>query len=456
MYRKQDLQYLQGIFERPSNDIAVLYGRQSSGLFHLLSDFIRDKQHLYYRAVAVGDNTQRRLFAGELHDQTRTPIFPNDDYDKLISTYISENTDRKKVIVFDDFRYLLKDNRTFINFLAQLLFHQTEPGSCMILLASDDIRWVENDMIRIIGRKSSEISGIIKLNGYTATEFSQSIPEIPLAELMGIYSVAGGRCSLYDTISKDTTTRSFIMDILRKMADDDWNCDHFIPKDIREAGVYNTILMAIAQGSGKLNDLHNATAIDRAKLSVYLKTLIEYALVSKLTSSDVGEGANTVKGTYMIDDRLALFYYRFVYPHLSSLRLMGSDRFYRRYIENDIQQFVGEYYPHFCLEHVRWLRDNNLLNFKVSSIEEYHDKNNAIDFVVIAAGGSVIACKCRYQGPHMSYQAYEDVRATVRRNKINCDNIWLFSASGFDQKLSMFGNVTPGVRLIDGTDQRLR
>ena len=135
---------------------------------------------------------------------------------------------------------------------------------------------------------------------------------------------------------------------------------------------------------------------------------------------------------------------------------MGPERFYRKYIEHEIMDYMEEYYPVFAMEQVKWLRDHNLLNFRVAAIEEYHDRNRSIDFVIIAAGGSVIACSCRYGPPHMSYRAYEEVKAAVRKNKIPCDNIWLFSASGFDQKLSMFGSVTPGVKLIDGQDQRLR
>ena len=85
MYRKQDLKYLQDIFDRSSNDIAVLYGDRSAGLSGILSDFLKDKECLYYKAGAVNDLMQRQLFAGELHEQTRTPVFPSNDYDKLIS-----------------------------------------------------------------------------------------------------------------------------------------------------------------------------------------------------------------------------------------------------------------------------------------------------------------------------------------------------------------------------------
>ena len=456
MYRKQDLKYLQDIFDRPSNDIAVLYGKSTSGLSEILRDFSKDKEFLYYRATAVQDQIQRQLFAGEIHEQTRSPIFPEDDYDRLITTYINENGDSKKLIIFGDFYWLIKANPTFINFLSQLLFHQTKAGSVMILLVCDDIRWVENDMIRLIGRKSSEISGVIKMHAYSATEFVECFPRIPLSEAMAIYSVIGGKCRYYSEITDESTAHSVVISELERFADDSFEPGDFLPKDIREPAVYNTILLNIAAGHAKLNELHNATGIDRAKLSVYLKTLIESGIVKKAVSADVGDGANVLKGTYLIVEREEYFYYKLVYPHLSSLRVIGAERFYRRFIDQEIIPFIEEFYPHFCMEHVAWLRDHDRLNFRVSSIEEYYDKAKAIGFVVVAAGGSVIACATRYAGPHMSYQTYEDVKAAVRRNKINCDNIWLFSASGFDQKLAMFGSVTPGVRLIDGAEQRLR
>ena len=56
----------------------------------------------------------------------------------------------------------------------------------------------------------------------------------------------------------------------------------------------------------------------------------------------------------------------------------------------------------------------------------------------------------------MSYRDYEKVVETVRKNKINCDNIWLFAAGGFDQKLTMTEAMTPGLKLIEGKDQKLR
>ncbi len=455
MYRDQDLQYLQDIFDRSSNDIAVLYGSRDVGLSEVVSDLIKDKECLYYRASAVSESLQKELFAQELYDQTKSPILPNDDYEKIIGSYIGNHSDHKKLIVFDDFQYLIRGNPTFVNFLSSLLFEKSRPGSVMYLLVSDDVKWVEKDMIRMIGRKSSEISGVIKLNAFTPAEFRQCFPEMPIADAIGIYSIIGGKSAYYNAITDDTTVRSLITKQFEKLLATGFDTNKLLPQEIREPLLYNTILVYLAAGVGKLNDLHEKTMIDRAKLSVYLKALIENDIVEKVTSAKVGDPANTLKAFYRIKDTTIRFYYRFVFPHYSSLKILGAERFYRKYIEHEIFGYLEDIYPLFCREQIKWLQKENRLNFKVSAIEEYYDKNKAIDFVIVAAGGNVIACKCRYAAPHMSYNAYEEAKAAVRRNKIPCDNIWLFSASGFDQKLSMFGSVTPGVKLIEGEQQRL-
>ena len=455
MYRKQDIKFLQDIYDRDSNDIAVLYGRAENGLAHITADFIKDKECLYYKACAVNDVTQRQLFAQELFEQTKTPYLPNDDYGDLIRSFINSNPGKKKLVVLEDFQYILKENPTCINYLANLLTEKTKSGSAMFLLISDNVRWVETDMVKMIGRKSSEISGVIKLNDYSPAEIYEQFPKMPLSELIGIYSVLGGRSVYYDTITDESVLKSVVIEKLESFMYIDHSANPFLWRDIREPSLYNTILVNLAKGRGKLNDLHGITGVDRAKLAVYLKTLVEYGLVEKIISAQVGN-ANTQKGTYRICPGLASFYYRFVFPHASSLITNGPERFYRRHIEHELYSYIDEMYMFFCMEHIKWLRDNGRLNFKVASVEEYHDRDGAVDFVIVAAGGSVIACSCSYSANHMNSAVYENVKAAVKKNRINCDNIWLFSAGGFDQKLTMLESVSVGLKLIEGKDQRLR
>ncbi|MBO4267308.1 MAG: hypothetical protein J5910_09010 [Lachnospiraceae bacterium] len=438
MYREQDLRFLQDIYDRQSNDIALLYGRRSCGLSDIITDFVRGKHCLYYRAGSVRDTTQKELFAGEIYDQTRSLIFPGEDYEKMMTTYINELGDEKVVIIFDDFQYLVRDNHTLINLLSNILYKGCRPGSALFLLASDDIRWVENDMIRLVGRRSSEISGVIKVNEIAPAEFMRLFPKIPAAEAISVYSFLGGKGALYNDLTGKTTVKDVVTDYLRRWSDIYFDSNSFLPKDIREPSVYNSILVYLASGVNKLNDIHKKMGIDRAKLSVYLKTLCQYQIVEKAATS-----------IYVINDRTILFYYRFVFCHISSLSLLGPERFYKKYIEKNISVFAEEVYPLFCMDHVRMLAEKDMLSFKMAGVEKYYDKEGAIDFIITAAGGNIIACTCRLSQPAMNHNTYDIVKASIRKNRLECENIWLFSEPGFDQKLTSMSKTTEGLYLID-------
>jgi len=89
-----------------------------------------------------------------------------------------------------------------------------------------------------------------------------------------------------------------------------------------------------------------------------------------------------------------------------------------------------------------------LLSFKMTGTEPFYDKEGAIDFLIVAAGGNKIACSCR-SAQAMNNNTFDLVRASIKKNKLVCDNIWLFSALGFDQKLTAMKKTTEGLNLID-------
>lgn len=56
----------------------------------------------------------------------------------------------------------------------------------------------------------------------------------------------------------------------------------WLSEELRETAVYNTILATIAdEKNGKLNAMYARTGFSRAKISVYLKNLMELELVEK-------------------------------------------------------------------------------------------------------------------------------------------------------------------------------
>ena len=61
----------------------------------------------------------------------------------------------------------------------------------------------------------------------------------------------------------------------------------WLSEESRETAVYDTILAMLADGRhGKLNDMYAHTGFSRAKISVYLKNLMELELVEKVLGYD--------------------------------------------------------------------------------------------------------------------------------------------------------------------------
>lgn len=52
-------------------------------------------------------------------------------------------------------------------------------------------------------------------------------------------------------------------------------------QELREPGTYNTIIQAVASGKTAFNEIQQSTLIEKGKLSVYLKNLVELGIASR-------------------------------------------------------------------------------------------------------------------------------------------------------------------------------
>ena len=131
---------------------------------------------------------------------------------------------------------------------------------------------------------------------------------------------------LNEQIEKSTAekeqTENIINNILKKECRLHEELALFIAEELREPAVYYTILSALASDCCKLNDIYKHTGFSRAKISVYLKNLLELEFVEKVSS-----------GTYQISNAYVKFYFRFLFPHMSRWNSLSPEDYYRQYIE---------------------------------------------------------------------------------------------------------------------------
>ena len=224
----------------------------------------------------------------------------------------------------------------------------------MVILCSSSIGWVENSMVTRIGKAAYELSGFLKIKELEFQHMMKYFPGFDMKQGIETYAVLGGVPGLWkyfdDTISIEENICNHILDPSKYLYGEG---QRIVEEEFRETGVYNTILAAIAAGNHKLNKLYLHTGFSRAKISVYLKNLMEFELVEKVFSYDTEGKANVQKGIYRIKNHFVNFYFTFLYPNLSNLDCMKPIEFYNCFIAPFFKKYVADYYRIICIQYMK-------------------------------------------------------------------------------------------------------
>ena len=227
--------------------------------------------------------------------------------------------------------------------------------------------------------------------------------------------------------------------------------ERMLTDQLREPGVYNTIMASIAAGSHKLNNLYLHTEFSRAKISVYLKNLIELELVEKVFSYDTEGRENVQKGIYRISHPFVEFYYTYMYPYLSDLQTLSVGEFYNRYIMPDFRRYVTEYFKKVCRQHLTKMNNRHKLPIDFDIVGEWIGKAGELDIIARDEDGRTLIGLCNWERP-MTYEDYEELLGYAKKAKINADYVYMYTAFRFDEKLNLEAKVKPNLKLVQISD----
>lgn len=445
--RTSELKYLNSYYDREGSQIIVVYGGKNVGKTVLLRQFVMDKPFYYYRARSASEREQRYQWGRELgRDEFKELKYPA--FSEIFQSVIREKNE-KKVIIIDEFQYIIKSSDEFMKELIKFV-RANRPGTqVMVILCSSSIGWVENSMVNRIGLSAYELSGFLKIRELGFETMMEFFPGFSVEQNIEAYAILGGVPGLWKHFNDKLSIKENICRfILNRNAFLYGEGQRIVEDELRETGIYNTILASIAAGNHKLNDLYLHTEFSRAKISVYLKNLMELELVEKVFSYDTEGKANAQKGIYRISNHFVHFYFTFLYPNLSSLEKMTPDEFYNQYIAPVFREYVAEYFKTVCKQRVEKWNKRGKLPFEVDKIGEWVGKTGNIDIIAQSEDGATIVGICNWDKPMMRYDDYEWLLFCAEKAKLRTDYVYLFSVGRFDEKLNLEAKVKQNLKLI--------
>lgn len=436
--RKDELDFLEARYQARGGQLVVLYGRRRVGKTETLRKFCEGKEHVFYSCTECTDELQLQAFSSRMLSKD----IPAAKYVKAFGSWeqalgsISELPARgKRLLVIDEFPYMVKGNPSIPSILQNLWDSRLKDEDVMIVLCGSAMSFLEKEVLAEKNPLYGRATGILKMaemGFYDAIEF---FPDYSNLDKIVAYAVLGGIPHYLKQFDQSRPLEDNIRQSILERGSILYNEVEFLMRQqLRETTVYNTIIGAVAMGNTKLNDIFQKTQIDRSKLTVYLRNLIDLGIVRREfpVSEGVKAQANVQRGLYQVADNFFRFWYAFVFPHMSELEVGDARGIYEYAIKPELEQYTSRIYEDVCREYLRRQNRQDLLPFHFTSIGRWWNKDAEIDIMATDPGkSSFLVGECKFRNSALDLSEMNAALAKFEPSQTTSVHYYLFSKSGF-------------------------
>lgn len=456
--REQEMETLQSEYERDGSALVVLYGRRRVGKTTLISEFIKDKNALFFLASEEAEAQNRSEFKEKVAEFINSDLLRSADiksWDVLFKSIMDTPFESKPVIVLDEFQYLGKANPAFPSIFQRIWEEVLKDRSVMVILCGSLISMMESQTLAygspLYGRRTAQI----RLKQIPFSYYHEFFPGKSRRELIEMYAVTGGVPKYIELFSESKDIYSAIQKCVLNRSGYLYDEPHFLlQQEVTEIGSYFSIIKAIAAGNSKLSAISAVLEIKATSLTKYLKTLIDLDILEREVPITEDNPEKSKKGLYKIKDNYLRFWFAFVYPNMSFIESGHSRVVMNKIKKSLVPNHIAYVYEDVCKERMWELNADDTWPFNFTKLGRYWDARTEIDVVALdPEGKNLILGECKYWKEPVGVSVLRELEAKTSSVAWERNNrkVWyvLFSASGFSDELVELAKDRADVLLCD-------
>lgn len=442
--RDQEMQTLQNEYERDGSALVVLYGRRRVGKTTLISEFIKDKNALFFLATEESEHQNRNAFKEKVAEFTHSDLLRDADvktWDTLFKAIVDASSSEKPIIVLDEFQYLGKANAAFPSIFQRIWEEHLKNQSVMVILCGSLISMMQSQTLAysspLYGRRTAQI----QLKQIPFAYYHEFFPEKDYKNLVEMYAITGGVPKYIELFRENEDIYSAINTCVLNRSGYLYEEPYFLlQQEVNEIGSYFSIIRAIAAGNSKLSAIASMLEIKATSLTKYLKTLIDLDVIEREVPVTENNPQRSKKGLYKIKDNYLRFWFAFVYPNKSFIESGHSNIVMSKIKKNLVRNHIAFVYEDVCKERMWQLNAEGAWPFHFSKLGRYWDAQTEIDIVALdPEGKNIVFGEYKYWQEPVGIDVLTKLEAKVRSVlwERNNRNVWyvLFSISGFTKEL---------------------
>ena len=460
--RQAELARLNAEYCRDSSFV-VLYGRRRVGKTTLIKEFLKEKTAFYFLATEELERQSMKRLAGVVARTTNNPLLQRavfTDWLDLFRVIAEHAPEEKKVLVIDEFPYLVKTNPAFPSILQNAWDEILKDSHVMLILSGSLIGMMQKHALSyespLYGRRTAQL----RLAPLPFTDV-YAAGNLSFAQAVEQYAVTGGVPKYLEFFADGRPLEEQIKDAVLSKSGFLYEEPYFLLKSESVTAVnYFSIIKAIADGNHKLGKIAGALGQETSALTPYLSVLADLGFIEKRTPATEKSPEKSRKGLYFLSDNFIRFWFRYVYPYKGELELDNLQIVLDEIHKDFLEKFTAFAYEDICRNIFAALCENGTISFVPSRIGSYwlndFDGDTEIDVLAVDhQNRRIFAGECKYHAKSVDAPVYFALKEKVA----NAGEIrkafpgytvmyGIFSKSGFTQRLLDAARGNPELFLI--------
>ena len=418
--RQSELEKLNTEYGRDSSFV-VIYGRRRVGKTTLIKEFLKEKTAFYFLATEELESQSMKRLAGVIartsgNSLVQRAVFT--DWLDLFQMIADYHPNEKKVLVIDEFPYLVKSNSAFPSILQNAWDEILKDSNVMLILSGSLIGMMQKHALSydspLYGRRTAQI----RLMPLPFTDI-YAAGTLPFDRATEQYAVTGGIPKYLEFFEDGGDFESQLKEAVLSKNGFLYEEPYFLLKsESLSAANYFSIIKAIADGNHKLGKIAGALGQDSSVLTPYLAILADLGFVEKRTPVTEKNPEKSRKSLYFISDNFIRFWFRYVYPYRGELELDNMQIVMDEMRKDFTEKFVAFAYEDVCKNIFAELCKSGAVDFVPSRIGSYwlNDIRGDTEIDVMAVDHQnrrIFAGECKYHLRSVDAPVYFALREKV-------------------------------------------
>lgn len=368
--RKNELHTLNTEYNRNSSFV-VIYGRRRVGKTTLIKEFLKNKSAFYYLATEELESQSMKRLANVIARTTKNTLLQKIEFTdwldlfQLIADYKPEE---KKVLVIDEFPYLVRTNSAFPSILQNAWDEFLKDSNVMLILSGSLIGMMQKHVLSydspLYGRRTAQM----RLTPLPFTSIYET-QNLPFEQAVEQFALTGGVLKYLEFFEDGRPLEEQLKDAVFSKNGFLYEEPNFLLKsEFLTAVNYFSIIKTIADGNHKLGKIASALGQESSSLTPYLSTLSDLGFIEKRTPITEKNPEKSRKGLYFIADNFLRFWFCYVYPYKGELELDNMQIVLDEIHKDFKEKFVAFAYEDICKDVFAKLCSNNAISFVPSRI----------------------------------------------------------------------------------------